>query len=153
MADNEGIYPFVVDTPATALQQFRILTNDDSPVQIGAGTTGTYLFLSDASALGLLALYNDNPRLAAARQLETIAVSQALLLKVFTQDDLSVNGAALANALRQLAAQMRDEVVNGDSEDGFDIVSTGDNNDYDAWPPEGSPWPFPFIWPNNTRLF
>lgn len=148
MADNEGVYPFVVDFPATALQQFRILTNDDSPVQIGSGATGTYLFLSDASALGLLALYNDNPRLAAARQLETIAVSQALLLKVWSQDDLSVNGAALANSLRQLAQQMRDEVINGDSEDGFDIVATGDDNGLWPYPPEGSPWPYVPVWPN-----
>lgn len=122
---NSGVYPFVVDTPATTLQYFRILTNDDDPTATSDPTIGEYKFLSDDSASALIALYNDEPRLAAARELETIAVSEALLRK-WSSDDKSVDGAAVANALRQLAKQMRDEVIAGIAlEDDFEIVPTG----------------------------
>lgn len=148
---NIGVYPFVVDSPPTALQTFRILTNDDDPVQIDTGDTGEYLFLSDASALGLIAVNGDSARLAQAAQLEMMAASQVLLLKVYTQDDLSVNGAAIANALRELAKQIRADVVNGVDSEGFDIVETGDDRGFYNVPegaalpvywPSSNPWPY-----------
>lgn len=136
---NLGTFPFVVDTPATTLQYFRILTNDDDPTATSDPNVGEYKFLSDDSASALIALYGDEPRLAAARELESIAVSEALLRK-WSSDDKSVDGAAVANALRQLAKQMRDEVIAGVAlEDDFEIVDTGTDCGY--WPEvEAAPW-------------
>lgn len=141
---NIGVYPFVVDSPPTALQIFRTLIGDDDPEQIESTDFGLYLFLSDEGALALLGLNADSPRLAQAMHLEMLAASQVLLLKVYTQDDLSVNGAAIANSLRELAKQIRADVVNGVDSEGFDIVQTGDDRGFFNIP-EGAA--LPVYWP------
>ena len=119
---NSGIYPFVVSTVPLPLELFRILLNDTDPVMT-SGIAGEYKFFSDAEANGMLSIYAANPRLAAARALETIAATEALLRKWVTSDQ-SLDGPATANALRQLAKQMREEVLEaGRYEDYFDIVA------------------------------
>ena len=118
---NSGIYPFVVSTIPLPLELFRILLNDTDPVATSA-TTGEYKFFSDMESNGMLAIYNLSPRLAVARAMETIAVTEALLRKWVTSDQ-SLDGPATANALRQLAHQMRQEVLDeGRYEDYFDVI-------------------------------
>lgn len=119
---NLGVYPFAVSSPATSTQIFRTLLADDDPTATADPTVGEYKYLSDNGVLALLGLYSDNPRLAAASQLETIALSEALM-RVWTSDDLSVNGAQTSDALRKLAAQWRsDAAADVDGEQYFDVV-------------------------------
>ena len=128
---NSGIYPFVVSTPPLPLEIFRVLLNDTDPVAT-TGITGEYKFFSDMESNGMLSVYASNPRLAAARALETIAVTEALLRKWVTMDQ-SLDGPATANALRQLASQMRQEVLaEGRYEDYFDIIKPAPSPAYTA---------------------
>ena len=108
MASNVGVYPI---NPASPVGNVRVLIGDTDPTQISPpnGISGTYLWYSDAEIEAILSLYGDNPKLAAARILYSIAGSQALLLRKWSTDDLSVDGAAVAEALRKLAKDLRDE--------------------------------------------
>ena len=150
MANNTGIYPFVVSSPATPLELFRILLSDDSPTPTSpVSAVGEYKYLSDAAATGLLSLHGDSPKRAAASQLETIALSEALMRK-WSTDDLSLDGPATANALRLLARQWRDEAdaeILG--EDYFDITPTGHADDCPYGYAEGVILPVPIYprWP------
>ena len=118
---NSGIYPFVVSTIPLPLEIFRVLLNDTDPVPTSA-TTGEYKFFSDMESNGMLSVYSSNPRLTAARAMETIAITEGLLRK-WVSTDQSMDGPATANALRQLANQMRQEVLaEGRYEDYFDVI-------------------------------
>lgn len=115
---NTGLYP--VDF-STAVGQVRLLIGDTDPLAIVDGD-GEYRYFGDAEISGFLTLCGEEPRLAAARALETIAASQALLLKSWSTDDLTVRGDAIAESLRKLAKQLRDEVVASESSEFFEIV-------------------------------
>lgn len=115
---NDGLYP--VDF-STVVGQVRLLIGDTDPMSY-EGDEGTYRYFSDAEIDGFLGLCGEEPRLAAARALETIAASQALLLKSWSTDDLTVRGEAIAESLRKLAKQLRDEVIAEDSSEFFEIV-------------------------------
>lgn len=115
---NTGLYPADF---STGVGQVRLLIGDSDPISV-SGSTGTYRYFSDAEIEGFLALQGDSPRLAAARALETIAASQALLLKSWSTDDLSVRGDAIAEALRKLAKQLREEVFAEEASEFFEIV-------------------------------
>lgn len=118
---NSGIFPFVVSAIPLPLEIFRVLLNDTDPVATTA-IAGEYKFFSDMEGTGMLSIYNFNPRLAVARAMETIAVTEGLLRK-WVSTDQSMDGPATANALRQLAHQMRQEVLDeGRYEDYFDII-------------------------------
>lgn len=107
---NEGVAPPVFTTTVGLV---RSLLGDTDAVNI-VGGVGEYTWFSDDEITAVLGLYADNPKLAAARMLVTIAGSQALLLKKWAADDLSVDGAAIAEALRRQAKDLRDEVAAGD---------------------------------------
>lgn len=131
---NEGIAP---PNFATTVGQFRALLGDTDAININLGE-GEYVWFSDAEVSAFLAMYADNPKLAAARALMTIAGSQALLLKKWSADDLHVDGAAIAEALRKQAKDLRDEVAAGDAAvDIFEISVPGENQG--LWP-EGLPF-------------
>ena len=115
---NTGLYPADF---TTALGQVRLLIGDTDPLSV-SGSTGTYRYFSDDEITGFLALTGGEPRLAAARALETIASSQALMLKSWSTDDLTVRGEAIAESLRKLAKQLRDEVVASESSEFFEII-------------------------------
>lgn len=115
---NNGLYPADFDS---AVGQVRLLIGDTDPLT-HSGAQGNYRYFSDAEIEGYLLLCGDEPRLAAARAFETIAASQALLLKSWSADDLSVRGDAIAESLRKLAKQLRDEVAAADSSEFFEIV-------------------------------
>lgn len=75
----------------------RLLINDtdESPV------------FSDAEIGVFLALESDDVKKAAAQALDTIADDELLTSKVIRSQDLSTNGAALAEQLRKRATELR----------------------------------------------
>lgn len=124
MAVNEGVAP--PDFTSTT-GQFRALLGDTDAVNIISGI-GEYVWFSDAEIVAFLGMYSDNPKRAAARALLTIAGSQALLLKKWSADDLHVDGAAIAEALRKMAKDLQDEADAGDAAiDIFEISYPGGN--------------------------
>jgi hypothetical protein len=105
-----------------AVGKVRILI-PDADTDTG-DVNGDYLF-SDEQIESILGLYNDSIKRATAALIDTIANDQALLYKVVRTDDLSVNGAQVADALRKRAQSLRDEANNdddGDLEDAVQIV-------------------------------
>jgi len=116
---TNGVYPVDMNSP---LGLVRLLVPD---LTTDTGTsTGDYLF-SDAMLNALLGLYSQNVKRAAARAIEILATDQALLTKVIRTDDLSVNGATLADALLKQAKALQDDADRDDSraaDDGFTIA-------------------------------
>lgn len=126
---NSGVAP--VDL-TTDVGRVRVLLGDTDPTNV-AGGFGEYLYFSDAELDSVLAMYDSNPKLAAARCLETIAASQALLLKSWSSDDLSVRGDAIAESLRKIAQQLRAEVFAADSSDSFEVVPFSEADADSSW--------------------
>jgi hypothetical protein len=93
---------------------------------------------SDAQIAGFLAIEADVVKRAAARALDVIAVSEALVSKVMRTQDLTTDGAKLATALRAQAKALRDEAAQelDDSDDGFffEVVSPRPHPELAAWP-------------------
>ncbi len=115
---NQGVAPADF---TTAVGQVRVLLGDTDPTNVSGGF-GEYMFFSDEELDALLGMYDDNVKLTAARCFETIAASQALLLKSWSSDDLAVNGDRIAKELRELAKQLRSEALAEENADGFNIV-------------------------------
>jgi hypothetical protein len=115
---NTGVAPVALDTN---IGKVRVLLGDTDPINISAGQ-GEYLFFSDAELTAILGMYSDSPQLAAARCLDTIAGSQALLLKSWSSDDLTVNGDRIAKELRELAKQLRSEAQSTEASEAFEII-------------------------------
>lgn len=63
--------------------------------------------ISDEQYAGLFDLEGEDVRLTAAAALELIATSHVLLAKKITTQDLSIDGPAVADALRKSAAGLR----------------------------------------------
>lgn len=127
---NQGVAP--VDLGSN-IGRVRVLLGDTDPTNVSAGF-GTYLFFSDEEIESILSMYDDNPKLAAARCLETIAGSQALLLKSWSSDDLTVNGDRIAKELRETAKQLRQEADSWESSDFYALIQTIDADDsYYTW--------------------
>ena len=127
---NLGVAPVDLTT-GTGL--VRVLLGDTDAINVSGGV-GEYLYFSDAELEAFLGLYDDTPKLAAARALETIAASQALLLKSWSTDDLSVRGDAIAESLRKIAKDLRDEYTAGTSSEFYDLIQTVEGDvEYDTW--------------------
>lgn len=116
---NTGVAP---PNFTTDVGKVRVLLGDTDPTNVAAGS-GTYMYFSDAEIGAFLTMYGDNVKLAAARCLETIAGSQALLLKSWSSDDLTVNGDKIAESLRKLAGQLREEALVDESNEYFNMVA------------------------------
>jgi hypothetical protein len=110
------------------LGQVRALIGDFESVPLTPPVLGQgeYMWFSDEAIQGFLNVYGDNPRRAAAQALRVIASSQALLLKKWSADDLSVDGPAISEALRKLAAEL-DAQVDKENEavDIFELAEIG----------------------------
>lgn len=117
---NQGVAPVNLESN---VGRIRILLGDTDPINVSGGF-GEYLFFSDDELSALLAMYEDNPKLAAARALETIAGSQALMLKSWSSDDLSVRGDLIAKELINAAKQLRSEAADWDSSDFYSLIQT-----------------------------
>ena len=79
--------------------QVRLLIGDNGP-DTGRMFTTEELF-------GLLALSPGSVRRAAAQALDVIAITETLLSKKLTTQDLATDGPAVAESLRQQAAALR----------------------------------------------
>lgn len=80
---------------------------------------------TNAQVEAFLALAGGNVKRAAARALDTIAVSEVLVSKKIRTQDLSTDGPAVAKALREQAKALRDEADSDDDTDSgffFDVV-------------------------------
>ncbi len=132
---NTGVAP---PNFSTDVGQVRALLGDTDPTNVGGGT-GTYLYFSDDEIGAFLTMYGDNVKLAAARCLETISMSQALLLKSWSTDDLQVNGDRIAESLRKLAAQLREEALQDESNEYFNMIAMFIDDDDDGEADE-YPW-------------
>lgn len=126
---NTGVAP--VDLGSN-IGRVRVLLGDTDPTNVSGGY-GEYLFFSDAELESILGMYSDSPQLAAARCLDTIAGSKALMLGAWSSDDLTVNGDRIAKELRELAKQLRAEAVTAESSEAFEIVSFGEDDAELSW--------------------
>ena len=116
---NPGVSPVNFDSDTGKV---RVLLGDTVATGVISGT-GNYLYFSDSEINAFLSMYGENVKLAAARAMETIASSQALLLKSWSSDDLAVNGDKIAESLRKIAAQLREEAIAEESAEYFNIVA------------------------------
>ena len=132
---NSGVSPvnFSSDTG-----KVRVLLGDTEAENV-VGGVGDYMYFGDDEIGAFLTMYGDNVKLASARAMETIASSQALLLKSWSSDDLSVNGDKIAESLRKLAAQLREEALQEESSEYFNMIAMfiDDDNDGQA---DKYPW-------------
>jgi hypothetical protein len=115
---NLGVSPVDFDSD---VGKVRVLLGDTEAENVVSGI-GTYMYFGDAEIGAFLDMYGDNVKLAAARAIEVIAASQALLLKSWSSDDLTVNGDKIAESLRKIAAQLREEAIAEESSEYFNLV-------------------------------
>lgn len=133
---NQGVSP--VDY-TTSVGQFRALIGDTDAEGVTAGV-GDYAWYGDEAIEGIVSVYAGNVKRAAAQALRTIASTQALLLKKWSADDLSVDGAAIARELRELARGLDEQAAGEDGmTDIFEMVYFGQNHECH---PELSPFTF-----------
>lgn len=104
---------------ATLAGQVRLLIGD---------TEATDPLFQDDEITAFLGIEEHDIRLAAALALDVMAANQVMVLKVVTQNGVSTNGAAVAQALRAQAKALRDQAElasGGDAEDAlFDWAET-----------------------------
>lgn len=103
----------------TDLGQVRLLIAD---------TDETNLVLTDAQVTAFLTIEGDSVLRAAAMALETIAVDQALVLKVIQTLDVKTDGAKVADTLLKRAKQLRDQAdqTDVDADDDFAVAEFAD---------------------------
>jgi hypothetical protein len=132
---NSGVSPvnFSSDTG-----KVRVLLGDTEAENVVDGV-GDYMYFGDDEIGAFLTMYGENVKLASARAMETIASSQALLLKSWSSDDLSVNGDKIAESLRKLAAQLREEALQEESSEYFNMIAMFIDDDDDGQADE-YPW-------------
>ena len=123
----------------TDIGKVRALIGDTEAENVVAGV-GTYMYFGDDEIAAFLTMYGDNVKLAAARCLETLAGSQAMLLKSWSSDDLTVNGDRIAESLRKLAAQLREEALSDESNEYFNMIAMFVDNDHDGVEDEYTWW-------------
>jgi hypothetical protein len=131
---NLGASPVDYDTD---IGKVRALLGDTQAEDV-AGGVGEYMYFGDDEIAAFLTMYGENVKLAAARCLETISMSQALLLKSWTSDDLTVNGDRIAESLRKLAAQLREEALADESSEYFNMIKMYVDEDHTSDFAEGN---------------
>lgn len=132
---NSGVSPVEYDTD---IGKVRTLLGDTQAENVVNGI-GEYLYFGDDEIAAFLTMYGDNVKLATARCMETISMSQALLLKSWSSDDLTVNGDRIAESMRKLAAQLREEALQEEASEYFEMISMFVDMDHDGLPDE-YPW-------------
>ena len=120
MAINTGASPL---DPTTLAGKVRTLVGDTDPTPFDPDVPGQgeYAWFSDTELETLGELFGDNPKRVAIWVLSQVAVSQALLLKKWTSEDLSVDGPAIIrgieNTLKRLSKEAdREDDAGGDAE-------------------------------------
>jgi hypothetical protein len=113
-----------------------MLLGDTDADNISAGS-GEYMWFSDTELEALATLFGGSIMRAGAQALRTVAGSQALLLKKWSADDLTVDGPAITRALRDLAKDLDAAADAGDASlDIFEVSRPGSNLELI---PEGMP--------------
>jgi hypothetical protein len=108
--------------PTTSVGTVRLLISDVD--------TAAALF-DDEEVTRFLTLSSDDQFRAAALALDTIAANEALVAKRIETHGLTLDGPAVARALREQAASLREQAEAEDVEGGFLIASNVDGYD---WP-------------------
>ena len=133
---NLGVAPPDYDTE---VGQVRALLGDTDPLDVSLGI-GTYMYFGDDEINAFLTMYGHNVKLAAARCLETISMSQALMLKAWSSDDLTVHGDRITESLRKLAAQLREEAIADEASEYFNMISLYVDNNHNGIEDEFTWW-------------
>jgi len=126
---------------ATDPGRVRLLLND---IPTGEGDTAAAVF-SDAEIQAFLDLEGGSVKRAAAQAIDSNATNEALASKVLRTQDLTTDGAKLADAMRKhadsLRAQADRDEATADADDGaFTLVSPVRRS---CRPPELTEWPAP----------
>jgi hypothetical protein len=108
----------------TLAGKVRVLVGDTVPEPLEDTvdpSKGQYAWFSDEELEALGTQFADNPKRVAIWVLSQVAMSQALLLKKWTSEDLQVDGPAIVRGmeatLKRLAAEVdKEDVVGGDAE-------------------------------------
>lgn len=104
------------------------VTSDVGKVRLLLNDTGEPFVFEDVEVQAFLDLEGGVVKLAAAQAIDTNADNEALASKVLRTQDLSTDGAKVAEALRKRAAALRAQAAAelGDGDDGayFEIVPT-----------------------------
>jgi hypothetical protein len=100
--------------PATDAGKVRLLLNDVSQPWI----------FTDDEITAFLDLEDGNVKRAAAQAIDTNADNEALASKVLRTQDLSTDGAKVADALRKRAESLRAQALVDEDQDGgyFDVI-------------------------------
>lgn len=141
---NEGVTPIDPDTLAG---QVRVLIGDTNPAALTPPVSGQgeYAWYSDAELEVLGDLFASNPKRVAIWVLSQVGLSQALLLKKWTSEDLQVDGPAIMKGieatLKRLSAEVaREDVLGGEAE--FFGIYGGDDGSARYPYPEGLTWQY-----------
>jgi len=143
MADeNVGVVP---PDYTTLAGKVRLLVGDTDarPLTVPVTGQGQYAWYSDTELEALGTLNGDSPKRTAIWVLSQVAISQAMLLKKWTSEDLAVDGPAIANGIEKTLARLAKElsVEEALADEWFEVV---DGPDFGPeWPshPEASAWP------------
>ena len=116
------------------------IPDDNAQVRLLMADVGDTQYLTDEQIGQYVAMNMGNVRLAAADALDAIAVSEVLVSKVITTQDLQTDGAKVADALRKQADRLRAQVSAFDQDDIFDVIPAsprrrpeGTERPYEAW--------------------
>lgn len=126
---NLGRYPVDLASP---IGMVRLELGDTDPTGISTDESGEgqghFIWYSDAELTAMLVMYSNDPRRLAIRLLRQIAVSQSLLLKKFSSQQLSVDGPAITTAMLKAAKDIEDALAVQNSVEAVDfakVVPTG----------------------------
>ena len=139
MAINVGASPF--DT-TTLAGKVRVLVGDTDAAELAPPVTGSgeYAWYSDVELEALGEMFGSNPKRVAIWVLSQVAISQTLLLKKWTSEDLSVDGPAIARGIEATLKRLSAEVAKEEDDTGagefFGIYGGSGGGVYVAYPPE-----------------
>lgn len=125
MADeNVGVTP---PDGTTLAGKVRVLLGDTAPRPLEAPVTGLgqYAWFSDDELTILGGMNGDNPKRVAIWVLSQVSMSNALLLKKWTSEDLQVDGPAITRSmeltLKRLSAEVDDEADRSGGDESLDV--------------------------------
>jgi hypothetical protein len=107
---NEGVAPYQSNTD---VGDVRVLIQDTDATDISDGT-GSYMWVGDAEIEDYIRLKGSVNR-AAISILRMVAITPAMQYKKWSSADLSVDGAAITRALREMIRDIEDG-MNADDE-------------------------------------
>lgn len=107
--ENVGVAP---PDGTTLAGMVRILVGDTAPAPLGTPTPGLgqYAWYSDSELEVLGGLYGGSPKRVAIWVLSQVAISNALLLKRWTSEDLQVDGPAITRGIEATLKRLSAEV-------------------------------------------